>query len=85
MTSPYEVLAVGDPDALQNGFVNSEEARYLVNLALTYDWEFTFNRADDLELPGASSTELRSARPLEPESAPASGTPTPSGPDDGGD
>ncbi|MCO7220554.1 DUF881 domain-containing protein [Klenkia sp. PcliD-1-E] len=75
VTSPYEVLAIGDPDALQNGFVNSEEARYLVNLALTYDWVFTFNRSDDLELPAASSPELRSARPLTPDPAAPSGTP----------
>ncbi len=85
VTSPYEVLAIGDPDTLQNRFLRTPEANYLANLQVTYDWVFTFGRSDDLELPGASSTELRSARPLTPEDAPATGTPTPSVPGDGGD
>jgi uncharacterized protein YlxW (UPF0749 family) len=85
VTSPYEVLAIGDPETLQNRFLRTPEANYLANLQVTYDWVFTFGRSDDLELPGASSTELRSARPITPEDAPATGTPTPSAPGDGGD
>jgi uncharacterized protein YlxW (UPF0749 family) len=82
VSSPYDVQAIGDPDALQNGFINSPEARYLVNLQLSYDWTFDFNRDPDLSMPGAGSTELRSARPVEP--APGSGTPTTAPtPDDG--
>ncbi|SDO07858.1 Uncharacterized conserved protein YlxW, UPF0749 family [Klenkia soli] len=73
VTSPYEVQAIGDPDALNNGFLTSPEARYLVGLQLTYDWVFDFVRSDDLSLPGAGSTELRSARPVEV--APTGGTP----------
>jgi uncharacterized protein YlxW (UPF0749 family) len=75
VTSPYEVLAIGDPEALQNGFLAAPEATYLAQLSRTYDWVFEFSRADDLELPGAGSAELRSARPLTPAPAAASGTP----------
>lgn len=64
VSSPYDVLAIGDPDALQNGFISSPEASYLVNLQLTYNWVFTFNRDPAISMPGASSTELRSARPV---------------------
>ncbi|SDH06742.1 DUF881 domain-containing protein [Klenkia brasiliensis] len=75
VSSPYEVLAVGDPTALQNGFLAAPEATYLAQLSRTYDWVFEFNRSDDLELPGASSPELRSARPLTPDTGAPSGPP----------
>ena len=85
VTSPYEVLAVGDPDALYNGFLQTPEARYLGQLEITYDWVFTFVRSEDLSLPGASSTELAHAVPV-PEPAPASGSTPPAQADgDGGD
>ncbi|SCX54553.1 Uncharacterized conserved protein YlxW, UPF0749 family [Klenkia marina] len=88
VTSPYEVLAIGDRDALYDGFITSPEARYLGNLQITYDWVFTFGRADDLQMDGAGSAELRAARPVEPADAsatpPGGATPTTAaGADDG--
>ncbi|MEI4271233.1 DUF881 domain-containing protein [Klenkia sp. LSe6-5] len=72
VTSPYEVQAIGDPDALNNGFLQTPEATYLGQLQVTYDWVFTFGRSEDLQLPGASSAELRNAEPVDPAgSAPA--------------
>ncbi len=64
VSSPYEVQAIGDPDLLNNGFLRSPEATYLAGLEITYGIVFTFGRADDLTLPGASSTELREAEPV---------------------
>lgn len=63
VTSPYEVLAIGNQDAVYNEFLASPSTRYLGELALSYDWVFDFARRDDLELPAGSSTELRYAEP----------------------
>lgn len=70
VASPYEVSAIGDPDQLNNGFLSSPEAAALAQLEVTYDLVFTFNRSDDLELPAASSAELRAATPLDPADPP---------------
>lgn len=82
VSSPYEVLAVGDPDRLNNGFLSSPEATYLAGLELTYEMVFTFSRSDDLSLPGASSTELRAASPV-PDDTDADPGAGPSTSDDG--
>ncbi len=82
VTSPYAVEVIGDPDALNNGFLTSAEATTLGQLAVTYDWEFTFVRSEELGLAGAGSAELRSARPVASTAdggTPADGTPTDDG------
>lgn len=80
ITSPYQVLAVGDPDQLSNGFLSSPEATFVASLQRDYGLEFTFDRADQLSLPAGSSAELHSARPLDPSGGdPALQTPTPGG------
>jgi len=75
VTSPYDVQAIGDPDALNNGFVSRPDTLYLGQLAVTYDWVFTFNRVGSISMAGAGSTELRAARPLGPAAPPAGTTP----------
>lgn len=84
VSSPYEVLAVGDPDQLNNGFLRSPEATYLASLEISYGMVFTFGRADDLALAGASSTELREAGVVpEPTAAPGDPAPAPATDEDG--
>lgn len=64
VASPYEVQAIGNPDRLNNGFLSSPEATYLAGLEVTYGMVFTFARSEDLQLPAASTAELRSAGPV---------------------
>jgi uncharacterized protein YlxW (UPF0749 family) len=66
VTTPYEVSAIGDPDGLRNRFLATPEVNSLVRLTLDYGVVFDFAPADDLNLPAASSAELRFATPLEP-------------------
>jgi uncharacterized protein YlxW (UPF0749 family) len=65
VTSPYQVLAVGDPDGLANGFLSSPEASFVANLQKDYGLVFEFARAEELSLPAGTSIELRWARPLD--------------------
>ncbi|SSC25869.1 Protein of unknown function DUF881, partial [Klenkia terrae] len=83
VTSPYVVEAIGDPVGLNNGFLTSPEVRNLGQLAVTYDWQFDLVRSDGLELTGAGSVELRSARPVDPTTD--AGTPADGAPTDDGD
>lgn len=64
VTNPYEVSAIGDPVGLSNGFLASPEVRALALIEETYGLRFDFTRTDDLDLPAASTPELRSARPV---------------------
>jgi uncharacterized protein YlxW (UPF0749 family) len=61
VTSPYEVSAVGEPDALQREFLESPEVEALAGLSATFDLRFDFARQDELRLPAASTPELRFA------------------------
>ena len=81
VASPYEVLAVGEPDDLARSFLASPEANTLGEYSLDYGVVFDFARADDLDLPAGTAAELRSARPLDPADV---GTSTPTTPTDGG-
>jgi uncharacterized protein YlxW (UPF0749 family) len=63
VTSPYEVSAVGEPDALQRDFLESPEVKALAGISATWDLRFDFVRQDEIDLPAASTPELRSARP----------------------
>lgn len=64
VTNPYEVSAIGDPGALSNGFLASPEVRALALIEESFGLRFDFSREDELELPAASTPELRSARPV---------------------
>ena len=79
VASPYQVMAVGDPDDLANGFLSSPEASYVVGLQKEYGLQFDFARADDLSLPAATSPEVRWAQPLGSPADPS----TPETPTDG--
>ncbi|SDY20269.1 Uncharacterized conserved protein YlxW, UPF0749 family [Modestobacter sp. DSM 44400] len=72
VASPYQVLAVGDPDDLANGFLSSPEASYVVGLQQEYGLQFDFARADDLSLPAGTIPEVRWAQPLNGPADPSS-------------
>ena len=77
VSSPYQVKAVGNSDALANGFLSSPEATYVVGLQKEYGLQFDFARADHLSLPAGTSPEVRWAQPLDrPADQPTPDTPT---------
>jgi len=69
VNTPYEVSAIGDPQRLQNEFVDTPEATAVAKLTVDYGVVFTVARSDDLELPAGSGAELRFAEPLDPAAA----------------
>jgi len=69
VTSPYEVLAIGDPDALANRFVLTPEATEVAELTTDYGVVFNYAEVDDLDLPAGTAAELEFAGPLDPAGA----------------
>ena len=67
VTNPYEIRAIGDPDTLSRRFLESPEVGALAAIAETFDLRFEFAQEDELSLPAASTLELRSADPVEPD------------------
>ncbi len=70
VTNPYEIRAIGDPDTLSAGFLASPEVGALALISETFDLRFDFAQEDELTLPAASTLELRSARPVDPDAGP---------------
>jgi uncharacterized protein YlxW (UPF0749 family) len=72
VTNPYEVSAIGDPEALSSGFLSSPEVGSLALIEETYGLRFDFSREEVLRLPAASTPELRWAQPVpdEPDAPP---------------
>ncbi|MPQ99702.1 DUF881 domain-containing protein [Modestobacter sp. I12A-02628] len=64
VVSPYLVRAVGNRDALQEGFLDSPATAELADVAVAYGVVFEFASRDELELPAARGSELTFARPL---------------------
>jgi uncharacterized protein YlxW (UPF0749 family) len=64
VTNPYEVSAIGDPETLSSGFLASPEVGALALIEESFGLRFDFARRDELDLPAASTPELRSARPV---------------------
>jgi uncharacterized protein YlxW (UPF0749 family) len=63
--NPYEIRAIGDPEDLSRNFLASPEVGALAAIAETFDLRFEFAQEDELNLPAASTLELRSADPVE--------------------
>ena len=61
VTSPYEISAIGDPDAMQREFLENPEVEALASISAFYNLRFDFARADELTVPAATIAELRSA------------------------
>ncbi len=70
VTNPYEIRAIGDPGTLSGGFLASPEIEALALISATFDLRFDFAQEDELTLPAASTLELRSATPVDPDAAP---------------
>lgn len=59
VTAPYEVAAVGDPDALERGLDASGTRRLLESLRDTYGLRLSVRAEDELDLPAAGLPDLR--------------------------
>lgn len=73
LAPPYVVEAVGDPAALEVGFVDGPSGRRLTTLTSLYGLRFEVRRADELTLRAAGLPRLRHATPVP--TAPASVAP----------
>jgi uncharacterized protein YlxW (UPF0749 family) len=79
VTNPYEVSAIGDPDALSTKFLASPEVGALAVISESFGLRFEFAKENELSLPAASTPELHSARPLTPDRAASTPDPSPGG------
>jgi uncharacterized protein YlxW (UPF0749 family) len=79
VTNPYEIRAIGDPATLSARFLASPEVNALAVISETFDLRFEFAQEDELTLPAASTLELRSADPVDPERDAPAPDPTPGG------
>jgi uncharacterized protein YlxW (UPF0749 family) len=66
VTSPYEVSAVGQPDALSRRFLADPQVDALAVVAQSYGLRFEFAKEDHLSLPAATPSELHFAVPVPP-------------------
>ncbi|WP_298805480.1 DUF881 domain-containing protein [uncultured Pseudokineococcus sp.] len=64
LAPPYEVEAVGDPDALATGFARSAGGRYAAGLA-DYGITVSVDEVDELHLPAAAGLRPEAARVLD--------------------
>ncbi|MGY1917198.1 DUF881 domain-containing protein [Blastococcus sp. SYSU DS0973] len=78
VTNPYQVTAIGDPDALANAFLANPEVVSLARFSANAGLRFEFAKEEELSLPAASPPELRYAEPVGPHRA-AGTDPTPGG------
>lgn len=69
LSPPYSVLAIGDPNTLQARFVESPQGGSWFALRNAFGFEFDMSNAGQMTLPGEPVPQLRSAEPLEDESA----------------
>jgi uncharacterized protein YlxW (UPF0749 family) len=65
LSPPYRVEAIGKPNALETGFVDSASGRRLQTLASVSGITWSIARADTLRLPAGTQPQLRAARPAE--------------------
>ena len=60
---PYEISAIGDPEAMRNEFLADPQVKALAGFSAMSDLRFDFVRQDELTLPAARTPELRFAGP----------------------
>jgi uncharacterized protein YlxW (UPF0749 family) len=65
LSPPYTVKAVGEPARLELGLLDGPAGRRLNTYVMEYGLAFKARRASSLDLPGASTPELRAALPTE--------------------
>lgn len=64
LSPPYVIEAIGDPAALQVGFVDGPSGRRFTTYTSLYGLRLQVRRAEELALPGAGEPELRMAVPV---------------------
>jgi uncharacterized protein YlxW (UPF0749 family) len=62
VANPYEVSAIGDPEALRRTFLLNRQVQALALISESFGRRFDFAPRDSLTLPAASTPELHSAR-----------------------
>jgi uncharacterized protein YlxW (UPF0749 family) len=76
VTNPYEISAIGDPEAVSGAFLADQDVIDLAGLSDTLGFRFDFAEADELTLPAAGTPELHAARAGKAEpAAPQSSSP----------
>jgi uncharacterized protein YlxW (UPF0749 family) len=63
LSPPYVVSAIGDPLGMETAFGASETAARFRTYVQLYGIRFSYRRASGLDLPAASTVELRQAKP----------------------
>jgi uncharacterized protein YlxW (UPF0749 family) len=76
LVPPYVISAIGDPSTLQSRFTAGDAAGRLQDLRNNYGMGYDLAPVAKLDLPGAGTVELRTARPVT--EAPASPSSLPS-------
>jgi uncharacterized protein YlxW (UPF0749 family) len=79
VSSPYQISAIGDSDALSRKFLADGEVQDLAVVSQSYGLRFEFAKSGSLSLPAATPSELRSAEPVPPASGAPATDPTPGG------
>ena len=64
ITSPYQISAIGNADALSTSFAQSAVASRYQTLKGADGIGFSFTESQHLSLPASAATALRYARPL---------------------
>ncbi|MGO2608788.1 MAG: DUF881 domain-containing protein, partial [Brachybacterium tyrofermentans] len=73
LSPPYEITALGDPEALQAGVEAAESGDYLAELSTRFGIRTSWTGGAELSVPARALGTLREASPLDP-TDPADGT-----------
>ncbi|ROS74508.1 uncharacterized protein YlxW (UPF0749 family) [Cellulomonas sp. PhB143] len=76
VSSPYSVVAIGDPGKLQSGLARSPAGDWMVSLT-NFGIQSSTVGQSELDVPGDDSVRLRYARPVESPATDGSGDATP--------
>jgi uncharacterized protein YlxW (UPF0749 family) len=64
ISSPYSIVAIGPPHALQDGFEGSPAFQRLRLLEAVYNAHTTVTTGDSLNVPAGSTREAKYAKPI---------------------
>jgi uncharacterized protein YlxW (UPF0749 family) len=78
VSSPYDISAVGNADALSKKFLADAEVQALAVVSQSYGLRFEFVKEDKLSLPAATPPELHYAQPV-PSTSSSGAEPSPGG------
>jgi uncharacterized protein YlxW (UPF0749 family) len=84
VTSPYTISAIGDPDTLLPRFADSAASRRYQSQTSLFGISFSVERAPQIRLRAATSTDLVYAHPVDPSPPPGQPRSAPAGSGPGG-